>query len=63
MEHHRAELSSIGTAVDELTARITDVARAYDDTEREDIAIRLYEVERHLRGAGRALTTAARSMN
>ena len=58
-----AELSSIGTAVDELGVR---VARAADDligTRLEDVGVELYEVERALRMARRRLTQAAKSLD
>jgi len=50
-----AQLSSLSTAVDELTHRITTLADGYQDSPREDVAADLYEVERHLHAASRRL--------
>lgn len=51
----RAQLLSLSTALGELTERLTGVADRYAGTERDDVAIDLYEVERALRGADRRL--------
>jgi len=45
----------LSTALGELTERLTGVADRYAGTERDDVAIDLYEVERALRGADRRL--------
>jgi len=50
-----AELASMATAVGELSARIEAVAERYVDTPREDVANRLFDVERALRQAERVL--------
>ncbi|NNE75385.1 MAG: hypothetical protein HKN26_17105 [Acidimicrobiales bacterium] len=57
-----AELSSIATAIEELIERITAMAKTYVDTPREDISIRLYNVERGLRQAERSLRVAQRDL-
>lgn len=49
------QLSSINTALDELTARVTEMAESLAGTERDDLASSLFEVERALRSAGRQL--------
>ena len=49
------QLSSVATALDELTQRITDMAESLSGSERDDIATTLFEVERALRSAGRSL--------
>jgi hypothetical protein len=55
MADHLAELSSVATALDELTGRITRIADALRDDKREELASPLYEVERALDGARRRL--------
>lgn len=49
------QLSSVSTALDELTERVTDIAESLSGTERDDVATTLFEVERALRSAGRQL--------
>jgi len=51
-----AELSSLATALDELTTRITAIADRYAASERDELATDLYAVERALTGAQRRLT-------
>jgi hypothetical protein len=51
-----AELSSLATALDELTTRITAIADGYATSERDELAADLYAVERALTGAQRRLT-------
>jgi hypothetical protein len=51
-----AELSSLATALDELTKRITSIADRYATSERDELAADLYSVERALTGAQRRLT-------
>ena len=62
MTEHGAQLSSVATALDELTERVTAAADAYRGTEQEDVAGDLYEVERSLRTAGRRLETVVRRL-
>jgi hypothetical protein len=50
-----AALSSISTALDELTQRITALADDYQTSPRQDVAADLYEVERNLQAAARRL--------
>ena len=61
MESDLAELSSMATQIDELVERITKVAEKHRGGDRDDIAIRLFEVERSLHGAGRNLQSAVRA--
>ena len=60
-----AELSSLATALDELTQRITAMADDAASQQRDDVASELFEVERALTGASRRLMkvveTSARS--
>jgi len=50
-----AELSSLATALDDLTARVTAIADGLSGSARDDVAVELYEVERALDGARRRL--------
>jgi len=49
------QLSTASTALQELTARITDLAAEAAQDRREDVAGVLYEIERSLRAAARRL--------
>ena len=53
-----AELSSIETAVGDLSARISQAADELMGTPNEDVGVELYEVERSLRMARRRLAQA-----
>ena len=55
----KAELSSLETAIRELTERITAAADELMGTPGEDVAIALYDVERSLRTAQRRISKAA----
>ena len=55
----KAELSSLETAIRELTERITAAADELMGTPGEDGAIDLYDVERSLRTAQRRISKAA----
>lgn len=55
MELDAAHLSSLSSALEDLTGRITDMADGYQSSPREDVAADLYEVERHLQAASRRL--------
>lgn len=57
-----AELSSLSSVIRDLTERVTEVARRYEGTDREDVSFELYEVERSLRGATRRLDRLTRSL-
>ena len=61
MDSDLAELSSMATQIDELVDRIVEVAQKHRGGERDDIAVRLFEVERSLHGAGRNLQSAVRA--
>jgi hypothetical protein len=50
-----AELSSLATGLEELTARVAAIADKLGRDERESVAPELYEVERSLRTAHRRL--------
>ncbi len=58
----KAELSSLETAIRELTERITTAADELMGTPGEDVAIDLYDVERSLRTAQRRISKAAISL-
>jgi hypothetical protein len=49
------ELSSITTALDDLTRQVTAIAEGLERTDRDDLAKELFEAERALLGAGRRL--------
>ncbi len=50
-----AELSSLATALDDLTRRVTELAEGVAN-EQHDLATELFEVERSLNGARRRLS-------
>lgn len=52
----------MSSVVGDLAVRVAEVARRYEDTDREDVAFELYEVERSLRGATRRLDRLIRSL-
>ena len=49
------ELSSVATALGELTTRVAELAESLSTEAREDLATALYEVERSLGAAARRL--------
>lgn len=55
MDLDAAHLSSLSTALEDLSERITALANGYQSSPREDVAADLYEVERHLQAAHRRL--------
>jgi hypothetical protein len=57
-----AELSTLGTQIDDLTARVLAVAESYDGTPNAAIATDLYAVERALVTARRTLDRAGDSL-
>jgi hypothetical protein len=57
-----AQLSSISSALEELTGRIAAVAERYDGTPRADLASDLYDVERARRAAARRLAKVQLAM-
>ena len=58
----QAELSSLQTAIRELSERITAAADELVGTSDEDVAIDLYEVDRSLRTAQRRIVRAAEGL-
>jgi hypothetical protein len=50
-----AELSSIATALEELTARVASIGAGLSGEERDQLGSELLEVERHLGAANRRL--------
>lgn len=62
MDQSVAELSSVGTQLEDLTRRVLDAAKSYESESREDVSHELYEVERALRTATRRLNRAVRSV-
>ena len=61
MDSDRAELTTVATQIDELVARVVEVAERHRGTEYDDVATRLFEVERSLYSAGRNLESALRA--
>jgi len=57
-----AELSSLATALDELTRRVTAHAEAADTAKDEDTARELFAIERSLTAANRRLSRLALSL-
>jgi hypothetical protein len=55
MDGTTAELSSLATALEDLSARVTSIAEGLSGTERDGTAVELYEVERALGEAQRRL--------
>lgn len=58
----RAQLSSIAETVEETVARVADLGERLDGAGTSDAANALFEAERSLKMAGRALARAGRSM-
>jgi hypothetical protein len=50
-----AELSSVATALDDLTSRVAVIADRLNGTEQDQVAAELFEVERSMRAAQRRL--------
>lgn len=61
MTSDEAELSTVGTQIDELLHRVVEVAERHRGTDLDDVAVRLFEVERSLQSAGRNLQSALRA--
>lgn len=55
MDPAAAELSSLATALDELTRRVTGIAEGFMRAKREDVGSELFAVERMLDTARRRL--------
>jgi hypothetical protein len=49
------QLSSVSTALTDLTTRVAGLAESLSGSERDDVAAALFEVERSLKTAGRRL--------
>jgi hypothetical protein len=62
MNSDAAQLSSASSMLDDLIARVLEVAARYERTDREDLVHQLHEVERSLRRAGRQLDGIVRGM-
>lgn len=58
-----AELSSLATALDELTRRVTAHADAANALKDEEIARELFAIERSLNSANRRLTRLSTSLS
>lgn len=58
MTSDAAELSSVATRLEELTAQVETVAKRQDAAGVEDAAVSLFEVEQALRMAARRLDRA-----
>ena len=58
-----AELSTVATQIDELVERVTHLAERHRGTDLDDLAIRLFEVERSLHAASRNLSAARRAIS
>lgn len=56
------QLSSVSTALTDLTQRIEDLASTAADGRREDVASTLFEVERLLKTAGRRLDQVMKTL-
>lgn len=53
-----ADLASLQSTLDQAVERLDAAAAEVRGTERDDLLGDLYEIERHLRAAGRRLTRA-----
>ena len=60
MDHERAQLAPVATALDELTRRITDLAESYGGGSDDQVSSELYEIERSLQQAARRLDRLVR---
>ena len=57
------QLSSVATALAEMTKRVTQIAEQLSGTERDDLAVVLFEVERSLNTASRRLDKVVAQLN
>ena len=55
LAHDAADLASVRTGIEDLSGRVLAVADGYASGPDEDLASRLYEVERNLLAAARRL--------
>ena len=60
MDHERAQLAPLATALDELTHRITVLAESYSSAKDDQVSTELYEIERSLQQAARRLERLVR---
>lgn len=60
---HNAQLAAITSAVEDNSQRIVDLAGELDESRSSDAIADLYEAERSLRMAGRALARAAKALS
>ena len=60
MDHDRAQLAPLATALDELTQRITSLAESYGGASDDQLSIELFEIERTLQQAARRLDRLVR---
>jgi hypothetical protein len=58
-----ASLSSVGAQIDELAARVTEMAERYGETPDSLVAAELFAAERGLLGARRSVERAASALN
>lgn len=58
MPSDAAALSAVVTALSDLEDRVTAAATRYEGTHHDDLVAALYEAERQLRGARRAVERA-----
>ncbi|MHB8296519.1 MAG: hypothetical protein ACYDH5_18270 [Acidimicrobiales bacterium] len=54
-EHSAAELSSLSTALEDITKRLVAIADGYSGSRREELATELYGAERQLHSAIRRI--------
>jgi hypothetical protein len=62
MDSEAAQLTSVVTALDDLTSRVVEAADRYRRERRDDVAGDLYEVERAMRTASRRLSKTVRDL-
>jgi hypothetical protein len=60
MEHDRAQLAPLATALEELTQRVTVLAESYGGAADDQLSTELYEIERSLQQAARRLDRLVR---
>lgn len=60
---HLAQLSSIAASVDDTIVRVADLGERLDGADASDAANALFEAERSLKMAGRALARSRRALS
>jgi hypothetical protein len=60
MDHDRAQLAPLATALEELIQRITVLAESYGGANDDQVSTELYEIERSLQQAARRLDRLVR---